>query len=398
MLFLMLGGVLFWACMASLLPSLPTYIQQGGATSHEVGIVMGAFAVGLLLFRPQVGKLVDRRGRKVVLLLGVMVAGIAPLCYGISQNQGWLIAVRMFHGLSIAAFTTSYSALVADLAPAANRGEVIGYMSLVNPIGMAIGPALGGSIQPQFGYQVLFGLSASLASFSLLFCSQVKAPAIGATSPSSNQPQGQSAWHILTSEPLRVPTFTMLTIGLAFGILSTYVPLYIQSLRLDFNVGLFYTIAAITSFSLRWLVGRSSDRLGRGLFITLGLLGYMLSMLWLWQARDRWSFVAAGVLEGCGGGMFLPMMITLITDRSHPTQRGRVFSLCIGGFDLGIALAGPCVGFIADWAGYRNLFGVATLVTLISVIVFSTLSSKDVPHSIRFAWGQGRDVYALPPT
>jgi MFS family permease len=394
--FLMLGGVLFWACMASLLPTLPTYIQQGGATSHEVGIVMGSFAIGLLLFRPLVGKLVDRRGRKLVLLLGVMVAAIAPLCYGVFSNQLWLIAVRMFHGLSIAAFTTSYSALVADLAPPANRGEVIGYMSLVNPIGMAIGPALGGYVQPQFGYQVLFWLCSGLASFSLLFCSQVQTPAISPPSPSLSPPSKQCAWQILTSEPLRVPTFTMLTIGLAFGILSTYVPLYIQSLRLDFNVGLFYTIAAITSFSLRWVVGRRSDRLGRGLFITLGLLGYMLSMLVLWQASDRLSFVVAGVLEGCGGGMFLPVMVALITDRAHPAQRGRVFSLCIGGFDLGIALAGPCVGFIADWAGYRNLFGVATLVTLISVIVFSTLSSKDVPHSMRFAWGQGRDVYALP--
>jgi predicted MFS family arabinose efflux permease len=33
----------------------------------------------------------------------------------------------------------AYSALVIDIAPPANRGELIGYMSLVNPVGMASG-------------------------------------------------------------------------------------------------------------------------------------------------------------------------------------------------------------------------------------------------------------------
>lgn len=51
---------------------------------------------------------------------------------------------RAFHGVSIAAFTTGYSALVVDLSPPKQKGELIGYMSLAVPIGMAIGPAMGG--------------------------------------------------------------------------------------------------------------------------------------------------------------------------------------------------------------------------------------------------------------
>lgn len=50
---------------------------------------------------------------------------------------------RAFHGVSIAAFTTGYSALVVDLSPPKQKGELIGYMSLAVPIGMAIGPAMG---------------------------------------------------------------------------------------------------------------------------------------------------------------------------------------------------------------------------------------------------------------
>jgi MFS family permease len=55
-----------------------------------------------------------------------------------------MMVIRAFHGLSIAAFVVAYSALVIDIAPPANRGELLGYMSLVNPVGMALGPCLGG--------------------------------------------------------------------------------------------------------------------------------------------------------------------------------------------------------------------------------------------------------------
>ena len=42
---------------------------------------MGSFAIGLLLFRPMLGKLADDRSRKLVLLIGVAVVAIAPLGY-----------------------------------------------------------------------------------------------------------------------------------------------------------------------------------------------------------------------------------------------------------------------------------------------------------------------------
>ncbi len=391
--------------MTSMLPTLPAYIKATGASDYEVGIIMGAFAIGLLAFRPKMGQMIDTRGRKAVLLLGAAVATIAPPLYGLVQHPALLIAIRIFHGLSIAAFTTSYSTLVADLSPPANRGELIGYMSLVNPIGMAIGPAVGGYLQPVIGDRWFFCVCAGLAGVSFLFSSAVRCPpafptgappVTTATATSSEPTLNQTAWQLISSDRFRVPTLNMLAVGLAFGVLSVYLPLFIHQMRLDVNVGLFYTMAAIASFSIRLVAGRASDRLGRGLFITFGMLCYVMSMLLLWQAQDVLTILTAGFLEGCGGGTLLPITIALITDRAQSHERGRVFSLCVGGFDLGIFMAGPCVGFMAGIVGYRGLFAIATGVTLLSTIVFVTSCSKNLPYSLRFAIGQGRDIYALP--
>jgi predicted MFS family arabinose efflux permease len=68
----------------------------------------------------------------------------------------------------------------------------------------------------------------------------------------------------------------------------------------------------------------------------------------------------------------------------------------MGGFDLGIALAGPILGVVADQVGYRSLFGAGAVVAFAAAVVFVTMNSKNLGQSIRFAIGQGEDVYALP--
>ena len=73
------SGLLFWASLASLLPTLSPYIKQAGASDREVGVVMGAFAIGLLVFRPWLGRRADQKSRAGVLIIGLVAVAIAPL-------------------------------------------------------------------------------------------------------------------------------------------------------------------------------------------------------------------------------------------------------------------------------------------------------------------------------
>ncbi len=394
LLVLFVTGLLYWCSMASLLPTLPLYLDQVGATKLQIGIVMGSFAIGLLLFRPFLGKLADSRGRKIVLLIGTLIAAAAPLGYLFVKSIPLLFVLRGFHGISLAAFSTGFTTLVADLAPPEKRGEIIGNMSLVNPIGMAIGPALGGYLQVQVGNQILFLIAAELAFVAVLGTLQViNAP--GQYHPQQNSATSHRLWQILVSPRVRIPALVLLLVGLAFGTLSTFVPLFIKSIKVDLNAGWFYSVGAISSFSVRLFTGRASDRFGRGLFITLSLVAYTLAMGTLWQAQNAYAFLLAALLEGAGGGTLISMIATLMADRSLPRERGRVFALCLAGFDVGTAIGGPVLGSVAEQLGYRNMFGYAALLTLLALFIFLTLCSKNLPTSLRFALGRGQDSYAL---
>lgn len=392
LLILFTAGLLFWSSTATFLPTLPLYIEDVGASKQEIGIVMGGFAIGLLLFRPMLGRMADKHGRKLLLLIGTFVATTAPFGYLAFKAIPILMLVRIFHGISIAAFTTGYSALVADLAPVAIRGEIISYMSLTAPIGLAIGPALGGYLQAGTGYPFLFLLTAELAFIGLLGVLQVNNPPVQKQQGAENN---RNFWQILSSPRVRIPALVMLLVGVGVGAVHTFVPLFIKSTGVELNAGLFYTIAAIGSFSIRVFAGKASDRLGRGLFITFGIVAYIIASLLLWVANSTSVFIMAGLAEGCGGGTMISMMTTMMADRSLPQERGRIFAICIAGFDLGIAIAAPILGFMAQQIGYRSMFAYTSGLMFLALLIFLTLSNKDLAHSLKFALGRGQDVYSL---
>jgi predicted MFS family arabinose efflux permease len=393
LLILFTAGLLFWSSLSALLPTLPLYIDDVGASKQEIGIVMGSFAIGLLLSRPTLGLLADKRGRKIVLLIGTIVAAIAPFGYLATQSLGLLILVRIFHGVSIAAFTTGYSALVADLAPSETRGEIIGYMTLATPLGLAIGPALGGYLEATSGYGILFLLSAELGFLAFLGIVQVINPPV--QTQEQTEGNNRNFWQILGSPQVRVPTIVMLLAGLSVGAVHTFVSLFLKSSQVDFNGGLFFTIAAISSFSIRVFAGKASDRFGRGLFITFGIVFYVLALMLLWQADSAMFFLLAAIAEGAGGGTLISMMVTMMADRSLPQERGQIFSICIAGLDLGIAIAAPLLGIIAELVGYRDMFGYGAAMTFLALVLFLTYSSKNLSNSLRFALGLAPDAYAL---
>ena len=400
------AGLLFWISITLLLPTLPTYIQSMGGTTQQVGIVMSCFAIGLIASRTWLGKVADSRSRKTVILIGAAVAGLAPIGYLMVHSILGLACIRAFHGISIAAFTIGYSALVVDLAPLQYRGTLIGYMNLAVPIGMSMGPAFGGFLQEsgkQFvpngtGYEVLFIISIICGGLALLLSSQIEESNLpGSDSAKSGESEIQRDFWQLTKDPsLLIPTLVLLLIGLVFGTLVAFLPLFIKDIGLEFNVGFFYTVVAIASFSVRLFVGQASDRYGRGLFISGSLVCYIISMALLTQANTPAIFILAAIAEGAGAGILIPLILALISDRSLATERGKVFALCMGGFDVGIALGGLVLGSLSGiLGGYRGIFALAAVLAAMALVVFVTQVGKNVRQSLFFALGKAKDTYAM---
>jgi len=111
-----------------------------------------------------IGKLVDKIGRKIPLLLGLSVFGLATLIFVGGNLLTVMISMSLF-AIGQLLVMAAAMALSADLIDPPNRGKVVGFRNFVsyifNGVGMLLGNYLYVSFFPQMPFLVTFGLTIS---------------------------------------------------------------------------------------------------------------------------------------------------------------------------------------------------------------------------------------------
>lgn len=130
-------------------------VEDLGLSRIEWSLILMVLFVAMIALSIPIGKLVDKAGRKIPLLLSYlfMIPSILLFVYGdlfrlaISLVLMGVVQLMMF---------SSYSALMADLVPKEQRGKVTGFSQFFNYITMAVGVLIGGIIFDTVSHQLPF--------------------------------------------------------------------------------------------------------------------------------------------------------------------------------------------------------------------------------------------------
>ena len=371
--------ILFFVCLSALLPTLPNYLNDIGGNNSQIGIVMSAFAAGVLLFRPLVGWRIDTFGRRGMLLFGIIIFVIMPFFYIYIRSIFPLLLVRVFHGLGLAAFGTASITLITDAAPAKSRNEVISYTGMVNTIAFALGPVSGSFVADLWGYDVLFISVACLAMVCLVISVFIKE-----TKEHHTTHKKINYLEAIKHRRILVSTAMILIVGLVHGGIMFYIPLFLKE-TVSINIGVFFAVYGIAAFLVRVVVGPFSDKFGRGPMLVVSLISLASGILMLSLSKGVVLMLLSAVLYGIGFGSHQPTLTTLVADNSSERTRGKVFSFYYGGFDLGVSMAGFILGMIAEHFGIKNMFLICCGFTIIAVTIFVTFMESTVSQSLRCA-------------
>ena len=97
---------------------LPGFLSDLGAGEVQIGIVVGTAAFSSILLRPVVGREMDRRGRRPVMLVGNVLNVIAVSLYLLVDSLGpFIYLVRALHGVGEATLFTALTTYAADVIP-----------------------------------------------------------------------------------------------------------------------------------------------------------------------------------------------------------------------------------------------------------------------------------------
>ena len=118
-----------------------------------------AYLVATAVAVPIVGRLSDIHGRRVFLILGLVIFTLCSIPAGLSQSMNQLVASRLLQGIGGGLVTASSFTAAADLFPPEGRGRFEAYAGLTSGVAAVSGPLLGGFVTDHFGWSWIFLLN-----------------------------------------------------------------------------------------------------------------------------------------------------------------------------------------------------------------------------------------------
>jgi MFS family permease len=355
---LWLASFAFFFSFFLMLPTLPLFLRRLGASDGAIGLVMGCFAITSMLLRPFTGWGADRWGRRPFMLSGALVFAVAPLGYALSTAVVALVAVRLLHGTGMALYPTAATALVADVAPAARRGEFLGLFGAAGSVAMALGPITGVALVERLGFDGLFAVAAVTALAALTLVA-VTPETLTTPSPAPFSPASTLSRAVLA------PSMIIGCLMLTYGVLVTFLPLHAQAMGV--NPGVFFLVYALVLTLTRGPAGRLSDRFGRPPVAATGLALAALALAVLALSEGALALAVVGALYGLAGGVAQPALIAWCVDVVAPGDRGRAMGTFFTALELAIAIGAMSSGLaVAHW-GFAATFLATAVVALTGV-------------------------------
>ncbi len=106
--------------------------------------VVTAYLITTTITTPIAGKLSDMFGRRILLLVGVTIFGVASLFSGMAGDINQLIIWRAVQGIGGGIITANAFTIIGDLFAARERGRWQGMIGAVFGVSSVVGPLLGG--------------------------------------------------------------------------------------------------------------------------------------------------------------------------------------------------------------------------------------------------------------
>ncbi len=375
---LFLTTFLFFLNEALLLPTLPVFLHEASYNNLKIGIVLGSFALGVLLARPLSGYVTDVKGRKISLILGTAIFFLAPVFYLVSTDIVYLIFVRFFHGLGIAFFTTAFPAYITDVADEDKRGEILGHMATSVTLAFGVGPLIGNSTFSAFGFKTLIGLCTIIGLLTLIIILL-----ISETQNKTDNKIKIPYKKVVVKRSVLISSFIQLVYAIIFGGIMTFLPLLLKNIE-ELNVGIFFMVEAISIVLCRFFAAHLADKYGRGPVYFYSFIIMLCAVFFISEIYTLKILIITAVFFGTGSALCSPALSAFIADKTDPSARGTVFGFFYGAFDAGVIFAGFILGFIADLFGIREMFVITSIGGFISLVVFSLFIRKGIGTSLKW--------------
>ncbi|MFH1330407.1 MAG: MFS transporter [Actinomycetota bacterium] len=358
----LLQGMSFFAFV-----HLPRRLEELGADEVKIGLLMAAAAMASLLVRPAVGRQMDRKGRRLLILVGgALNLAVVPLYLTVGALDAWLVAIRVLHGVAWAITFTALATYGADQVPEARRTQGLALFGASSLVPMAVGGWVGDVTLAAGGFSALFLASAGFAAAALgiSFGLTERRLALAVA------PRGGGFRRALAHPQLLPLWFLAFNLALVLTGYFTFMRTFVDATGVG-SLSAFFAAYAGMAVLTRTVGGSLPDRVGRRRVFYPALGAIALGFLAVALAASNRAMVAAGVLSGAGLGYAFPILFSLVVERASIEERGSAMAAFTAVFDAGTLAGSPTLGWVIHQFGYGAMFAAAAGWMAVAALVFA---------------------------
>jgi MFS family permease len=360
------------------LPAIPTLARSFNVSFGIASGVLTAFLVGGTVGTIPTGWLIDRFGRRRIMLAGPLLTASLAFLVFLSQNFPELLLLRFLDGWAAQMWLLGRLTGISARAASNQRGRQVSWMFGMDTVGRLSGPIAGGFIATAWGLRAPFAAYAVLALATLipvvLFIRDVE------EGPRRRPDGAEGAKQKLTPRQIIQPRLVFFIV--AFFAALARGPIFADLFHLyaafQYNlgpkaIGFLATAGSATSLPIGFLAGWMMDRFGRRRTLIPGFCAVTCTMLVLGLTalvRAPLSWYVAAFLSGVVAQSLTSGSIqTIGADVAPPEARGLFLGLWNFTSQGGLALSPIAFAFTSDTAGYPSAFALLAVAALIVAVL-----------------------------
>lgn len=346
------------------LPAVPTLAKSFGVSFGVASGVVTAFLLGNLIATLPSGWLIDRFGRRPILISAPLLSAAMAALVVTAHTFPELLVLRFFNGCAAQMWVIARLAAISHGAAPSERGRLVSWMFGMDNSGRLTGPVLGGFIASSFGLRAPFVVYAFLALLALIPTAMY----------AQDTPHGEEAVRAkarkaspLSLRQIVMPRLVYFGVALFAGLTRGPVQADLLHLYAAFayhlgprQIGYLATSAAVISWPIGFIAGWMMDRFGRKRTMVPGFGGCAISMAALAASAFFHLnlptyvtlFLIGVALQSLTGGSIQ----TVGADVAPPEARGLFLGIWRFTGQGGAALSPIFFAILADNVNYGSAF------------------------------------------
>lgn len=347
---------------------LAKYADSFGAPASSIGMLMSTFAISALLFKIVSAPAMDTYNRKYLASGSMLILAISYFGYSMSNTIPLLMVFRLVQGFGVAFGNVCCLAIVAEILPKEKYGTGIGYYSLATVVSQAIGPSVGLALVGLAGYQITYLISMSIMLFASFLALRIKLDF-------KRTKKLKIVLNNIIAKEALLPAVVLLFLAMAVNIISSFLIVYAGKRGVT-NIGLYFTVFAVTMIFTRPAVGKLTDRYGLVRVFVPALFCDVIAFIIISFSHTLLIFLLAAFISAFGFGACQPALQALTMKSVTNERRGAGSSTNYVGTDIGTLLGPAIAGSIAQAFGYETMWRIMIVPLLIAIAIVIIFHSK----------------------